>query len=192
MRLSPEWFTRWPKRSLWLTVNRVTYPFPSKDPVPGASTGQRGKREWGGKALGERFGLETSRGEFWMQKEKKKRKLRQSLKNTKTAKPPQTEANLWFLLWNDIIAYPARPQSMTAVMGLPWEGYITSLWEIRKVLSVIAACPGLGRGAGFCNEILLQPFLFFSLGLSHKLDGSQRLERSPQWLCASTGIKQGG
>jgi len=41
----------------------VTYPFPSKDPEPGASTGQQGK-EWGGDALGERFGLETSLGEF--------------------------------------------------------------------------------------------------------------------------------
>lgn len=33
-------------------VNCVTFPFPSKDPVPGASTGQQGKSEQGGKALG--------------------------------------------------------------------------------------------------------------------------------------------
>lgn len=153
---SPGWFTWWPKRSLWLAVNRVTYPFPSKDPAPGASTGQRQKR--GGKGSWREVWFGNISG--WILKEKK-RKWRQSLKNTKTTETPQTEANLWFLLWNDIITYPVQPQSMTAIMGLPWEGYITSPWEIQKVLSIIAACPGLGRGAFFFFAIRSLCSLFF-------------------------------
>lgn len=194
MRLSPEWITQWPKRSLWLTVNRVTCSFPSKDPALGASAGQRGKRE-----RGQAEGREGSRERgqriwfgnvpAWILNALKKKKKRQSLKNTKTAKPPPKLKPIF--LWNDIIAYPEQPQSMTAATGSTWEGYITSLWEIWKVLSVITAWLGTGRGTALCSEILLQHF-WFSRGLSHKLHDSRTLEGSPQWLRTSTGIRRGG